>query len=55
MRELTSQELSFVSGGLTLDPAVRPSMRRPVRVRELLSRIFLRIAERLGGRSKLEA
>ena len=53
MRELTSQELSFVSGGLSLDPAVRPSMRRPVRVRELLSRIFLRSPRGLAASSRL--
>jgi hypothetical protein len=47
MRELTSQELSFVSGGRLVAPTTRVSFR--LAIRERIASIFRRIADRLGG------
>jgi len=46
MRELTRQELDFVSGGATA--IRRPAILRLV-IRERTASIFRRIADRLGG------
>jgi len=50
MRELTSQELNFVSGGLSRAVGMRVDLKQAIRAR--ISRIFLRIAERLGGKAQ---
>jgi len=47
MRELTRQELDFVSGGLRSTPG---KINLRLVIRERLSSIFRRIAERLGGK-----
>jgi len=51
MRELTRQELDFVSGGLRSSPG-KIDLRAAIR--ERIASIFRKIADRLGGRKPAE-
>jgi hypothetical protein len=53
MRELTRQELDFVSGGVLRSSPGRIDLR--LAIRERIASIFRRIADRLGGRKPAEA